>query len=79
MTLLRRLSQASDPELDIFNKWSVSFHGVKSKPVLKSILQQASKAFCSRTRVIVPCYSGGLSMTFQMLWPLAAVARLNEC
>ena len=38
------MSQASDPELDIFNKWSVSFHGVKSKPVLKSILQQVTAA-----------------------------------
>ena len=34
--------RASDPELDIFNRWSVSFHGVKSKPVLKSILQQVT-------------------------------------
>jgi hypothetical protein len=29
----------NDPKLDVWNTWSVSFHGVKSKPVLNSILQ----------------------------------------
>ena len=30
--------RAKTKELDVFNKWSTSFHGVKSKEVLKSIL-----------------------------------------
>ena len=29
-----------DPELKVFEEWSVSFHGVKSKQVLRSILQE---------------------------------------
>ena len=34
--------RGSDPELDIFNKWNASFHGVKSTVVLKSVLQCGS-------------------------------------
>ena len=30
--------EAKAKKQDIFNKWSASFHGVKSKPVLLSIL-----------------------------------------
>eukprot|EP01048_Picozoa_sp_COSAG05_P021098 COSAG05_NODE_3780_length_1841_cov_32.881171_1_plen_406_part_10 len=39
---LKASARATDPELDVFNKWSTSFHGVKSKIVLKSILQCGS-------------------------------------
>lgn len=34
--------RAYDPELAIFKKWSVSFHGVKSPLVLKSILEHGA-------------------------------------
>lgn len=36
---LKLQPRAQDAELDIFNKWSVSFHGTKSPLVLKSVLQ----------------------------------------
>jgi hypothetical protein len=36
---LKLQPRGQDAELDIFNKWSVSFHGTKSPLVLKSVLQ----------------------------------------
>ena len=31
--------RAMDKEMDVFSKWSVSFHGVKCQMVLKSVMQ----------------------------------------
>jgi hypothetical protein len=35
---LKTPPRMNDPDLEVWKKWSVSFHGVKSKPVLNSIL-----------------------------------------